>query len=81
MVVSVALLGGAWLWQERPWGYVLAVLWTVKGAVYMLAPSAATVATVVAGPSEHWTQLLTWGPIGAGCLIAGVLLLLYLRPE
>lgn len=81
MVVSVALLGGAWLWQERPWGYVLAVLWTVKGAVYMLALSAATVATVVVGPSEDWTQLLLWGPIGVGCVIAGILLLVPLKPE
>lgn len=81
MVVSVALLAGAWLWRGRPWGYVLAVVWTVKGAVYMLALSGATVSSVVAGPSDDWVQLLLWGPIGIGCLIAGILLLVYLRPE
>lgn len=57
MVVSVALRAGAWPRQRRPWGDVLAVLWTVKGAVYMLALSAATVATGTAGLSDDWAQL------------------------
>lgn len=61
-------------------GYVLAVLWSVKGAVYMLALSAATVWTVVIGPADDWMQLLL-GPIGIGCLIAGILLLVPLKPD
>jgi len=81
MVVPVALLAAVWLWQDRPWGYVWATLWTVKGAVYMLALSAATVATVVAGPADDWMQLLLWGPIGIGCAIAGGVLLRALRPD
>jgi len=80
MVVSVALLGGVWLWRRRPWGVVLGTLWSVKGAVYMLALSAATVSTVLAGASDAWEQLLLWGPIGVGCLGASVLLLRSLRP-
>ena len=81
MVAPVALLAAVWLWQDRPWGYVWATLWTVKGAVYMLALSAATVATVVAGPADDWMQLLLWGPIGIGCAIAGGVLLRALRPD
>jgi len=81
MVVPVALLAAVWLWQERPWGYVWATLWCVKGAVYMLALSAATVATVVVGPSDDWVPLLLWVLIGAGCLIASMVLLRNLRPE
>ncbi|MEF8816189.1 MAG: hypothetical protein V5A58_05340 [Salinibacter sp.] len=81
MVVPVALLAAVWLWQERPWGYVWATIWCVKGAVYMLALSAATVATVVVGPSDDWGQLFLWVPIGAGCLIAGGVLSRSLRPD
>ena len=81
MVVPVGLLAAVWLWQGRPWGYVWATLWCVKGAVYMLALSAATVATIVVGPSDDWVQLFLWGPIGVGCLIAGSTLLRHLRPE
>ena len=80
MVVSVGLLGGVWLWRRRPWGVILAVLWNVKGAVYMLALSAATVSTLLVGPAEAWEQLLLWGPIGVGCLGASVLLLRALGP-
>ena len=81
MVVPVALLAAVWLWQGRPWGYVWATLWCVKGAVYMLALSAATVATIVVGPSDNWMQLFLWVPIGAGCFVAGGVLLRNLRPE
>lgn len=81
MVVPVALLAAVWLWQGRPWGYVWATLWCVKGTVYMLALSAATVATVVAGPADDWMQLLLWSPIGIGCAIAGGVLLRNLQPE
>jgi hypothetical protein len=77
MVVSVGLLAGVWLWQRRPWGYVWAVLWTVKGTVYMLALSAATGTSVLFGPSDDWTPLLLWGPIGIGCLVASVVLLTF----
>ena len=81
MVVPVALLAAVWLWQRRPWGYVWTTLWCVKGAVYMLALSAATVATVVVGPSDDGLQLLLWVPIGVGCFIAGGVLLRSLRPD
>jgi hypothetical protein len=59
----------------RPWGVVLAVLWNVKEAVYMLALSAATVSTVLVGPSETCEHLFLWGPIGVGGLGASLLLL------
>ena len=81
MVVPVALLAAVWLWQDRPWGYVWATVWCVKGAVYMLVLSAATAATIAVGPADDWTQLLLWGPIGVGCVIAGGVLLRNLRPE
>ena len=81
MVVSVALLSGVWLWRRRPWGFVLAVLWNVKGAAYMLALSAASVSAMVAGPSNDWVQLTLWIPIGLGCMICSILLLVYFKPE
>ena len=58
-----------------------ATLWAVKDAVYMRVLSAATAATVVAGPSDDWVQLLLWGGIGIGCFIASAALLRSLRPN
>jgi hypothetical protein len=43
LAVPFGLLGAVWLWKRQPWGYVLAVMWNVKGAVYMAALSTATV--------------------------------------
>jgi hypothetical protein len=75
MVVSVYLLGAIWLWKRRPWGYVLAAMANVKGAVYNLALVASTVTAVQAGASEDLSQVALWGSIGIGCLIASLFLL------
>lgn len=78
IVVTLALVSGAWLWRGRPWGYALALAWNVKGAVYMLALSGASVAAWWIGPAEDLVQVALWGPIGLGCAVsAGVLLRAY----
>ncbi len=81
MVVPVGLLAASWLWQQRPWGYVWAMLWAVASAACMLSLSAATVAAVVVGPSTTWMPLLLWAPIGVGCVLVGGVLLRALRPD
>ena len=74
-VVAVGLLAAAWLWNRRPWGYVLAVVWNVKGAAYMLALSAASYTAYRAGPAPDATQVGLWAPVGVGCLVAAWMLL------
>jgi hypothetical protein len=80
LVVPWFVLGGIWLWQRRPWGYVLATILNVKGTVYMLALSAVTVSAVRAGASEDLAQVGLWGTIGFGSLIASLVLLGNLEP-
>jgi len=80
LVVPFFVLGAIWLWQRRPWGYVLATIVNVKGAVYMLALCAVTVSAVQAGASEDLSQVALWGFIGVGSLIASVFLLGNLKP-
>lgn len=75
LVVSLAFLGGFLLWRRRGWGYILAVAWCVKGAVYMLALSAAAVAAWRAGAVEDLGQLGLWVPMGIGSLVSAGLLL------
>lgn len=67
LVVPVALLGAAWLWRDEPWGYVLAVVWSVNGTVYMMALVAATLSALWMGASGAWELLPVWGAIGVGC--------------
>jgi hypothetical protein len=80
LVVPWFVLGAIWLWQRRPWGYILATIANVKGTVYMLALAAVTVSAVQAGASEDLVQAALWGFIGVGSLIASVFLLGNLEP-
>jgi hypothetical protein len=79
-VVVVSALAGVWLWQRRPWGYVLAAIMLVKGALYMLALSAATVAGVSAGAADDASAISLWGSIGLACLLAAIALLSHCGP-
>jgi hypothetical protein len=82
LVVPVMIVGALWLWQRRAWGYVLAAIINVKGAVYMLGLCAATLTAYRAGTAESLAEIGLWGTIGVGCLIAAVVLLVNLsQPE
>lgn len=79
MVVPWFVLSAIWLWQRRPWGFVLATILNVKGAVYMLALSAVTVSAVQAGASDDLSQVGLWGFIGVASLVSSVVLLANVR--
>jgi hypothetical protein len=80
LVVPWFILGAIWLWQRKPWGYVIATMWNVKGAVYMLALSAATVSvSLQMDLPEELGQVGLWAFIGLGSLIAALLPLGYMR--
>jgi hypothetical protein len=76
LVVPWFVLGALWLWQHKPWGYVIAVISNVKGAVYMLALSAVTIsAAFETNTPEDLAQVGLWAFIGVGNLVATLLLL------
>lgn len=75
LVVVFGAWGGLWLLRGRPWGYAIAVVWSVKGAVYMTALSAATVSAWRAGALADLAQLALWAPIGVACAVSAMVLL------
>lgn len=75
IVVPVLLVSAVLLWRRRPWGVVLAAMGNVKGAVYMVALSAATVTAYQAGTIDAVTEISLWAAIGAGSAIAAFALL------
>lgn len=75
LVVAPGLLGAWWLWRGHRWGYVLAVVWNVKGAAYLTALTSATLASWRAGANPDVALAALWATIGGGCALAGMALL------
>lgn len=75
LVVPFLVLGAIWLWKRQPWGYVLAAILNVKGAVYMLALAAVSVSATRAGFPKASTELPLWGLLSLGFLAASLFLL------
>jgi hypothetical protein len=73
LVVSVSLMTAWWLWRGDVWGVVLAAVTLAKGALYMLALSTATLATVCLGAATDLVQVWLWASIGLVCAVAAVL--------
>ncbi len=79
LVVPVFVLAAVWLRQRKPWGYALAIIANVKGAVYMLALCAVTLSVVRSGVSDDLSQLGLWAFIGLGSLLSVIVLLVNLK--
>jgi hypothetical protein len=75
LVVPFLVLGAIWLWNRQPWGYILAAILSVKGAVYMLALAAVSVSATRSGFSEASAELPLWGLLSLGFLLATLFLL------
>ena len=79
LVVPWFILGAVWLWQRKPWGYVIATIVNVKGAVYMLALTFVTLSAARAGAVESAAEATPWVVIGLGSLVASLFLLANVR--
>jgi hypothetical protein len=67
--------GGVLLWRGRPWGYVLAPLAGVQGALYLLVLSVSSVVAISRGLVEAPGELPIWAPLGLGTALATALML------
>lgn len=74
-MVPGLILGGWWLWQRNPWGYVLALLYNVKGAVYALALVMMGVFGERAGVPDATALLPLWAVFTLASTVACVVLL------
>ena len=69
LLVPFLVLGAVWLGQRRPWGYALAAILNVKGAVYPLTLASGTVFAHRAGEAGL-AELPLWAALAVGCLLA-----------
>jgi hypothetical protein len=75
LVVPFLILGAIWLWKQKPWGYVLAAVLNVKGAVYMLTLAGVSVSAVRAGFPDASAELPLWGLLSLSFIVATLFLL------
>jgi hypothetical protein len=70
LLVPGLVLGGLWLWQRRPWGYVLGAVMMIKATTYALALIAMSAFSDRAGIPGAWELAPLWVFLGAGCLVS-----------
>lgn len=49
LVIPLFVVGALWLWRRKPWGYAIAAIINLKGAVYMVGLCASTYTAYRAG--------------------------------
>jgi len=81
LVVPLHILGALWLWQRRPWGFLLATIINVQGAVYNLALALGVVTAIQAEATNDPSQIALWGGIAIFSLVISVLLLARLKTQ
>ena len=75
LVVPAMLYGTCWLWQARPWGYVLATVVSLKGALYTLSLAIASIVAARNGVPGTLGQLPLWVVLTVAGMIATLSLL------
>jgi len=70
LLVPGMVLGAIWLWQRRPWGYVLGAMMVVKGTVYPLALVGMTIFSANAGVPDAWDMGVFWVAFAVVSLVA-----------
>lgn len=75
IMVPALAVGGVLLWRRRAWGYVIAALAGIQGALYLLVLSVNTLISFRLGLSEPPGELPIWGTLCVTIAAATVLLL------
>ena len=74
-MVPALTAGGVLLWRRRPWGYVVASLASIQGALYLPVLSVNSVVAIRRGLASPPGELPVWGvPLVVTSVIALVLL-------
>lgn len=80
MLVAVLAPAAIWLWKRRPWGYVLAIVINVQGALYTTVLAAGSIASARAGIPGSLVMLPVWIGFCVGSLACLVAMLVNLEP-
>jgi hypothetical protein len=70
LMVPALSAGGVLLWRRRPWGYVIASIAAIQGALYLLVLTVNAGIAVSRGLVEAPGEIPVWGPLLLGTGIA-----------
>ncbi len=60
LFVPYLILGAVWIWKRRAWGFLLAIILNVKGAVYTLALASASFSLKLSGVVPSVDEAYLW---------------------
>ena len=75
MMVTALVGGGVLLWRRQAWGYVIAAIAGIQGALYLMVLSVNSLVAIQRGFAEAPGELPVWGTLAALTAIAAALLL------
>lgn len=79
LIVPWMVLGSTWLWQRRPWGYVVGAIMTIKAATYGLVLITSTIYVALSGTYDPLAPFYAF--VFLGGLVSVLALLRNMQPE
>jgi hypothetical protein len=74
-MVPTLTVGGVLLWKRRAWGYLIATIAAIQGALYLLVLSVNSAITISRDLAAAPGELPIWGPLTIFTALAAILLL------
>lgn len=81
LMVPALTAGGILLWRRRPWGYMIASLASIQGALYLLVLSVNSMIAIRRGLASAPGELPVWGTLLVVTTIIALVLLANVRRE
>lgn len=81
LLIPALVLGALLVFKRHPWGYILATVTNIKGAVYTLVLAVGSMFAVHAGFSEASAELPLWITLTAAGMFISVLLLVNIKSK
>jgi hypothetical protein len=81
LMVPALTAGGVLVWKRRPWGFVLAAIASIQGAIYLLVLSVNSLVLMQRGITSSPGELAIWGPLTIVMAAVALLLLSNIRSQ
>jgi hypothetical protein len=81
MMVPALTVGGVLLWRRRPWGFAIAAIAAIQGALYLLVLSVNSVVAIRSGFTQWPGELPLWGTLLGVIAAAATGLLVHVQPD